>query len=73
MKSNQLLKLLDIAYYENAKNIFQKAFISIQSNCSLCANNLEIAVSSNDIGQIHEEAFCKQCNLKLRSKSHIVQ
>ncbi len=67
------LKLNDIHYYENTANVFQKAFVSLQCNCSLCATNLEISVSALDNGEIKEEAYCPQCELRLRSKSYTVQ
>ncbi len=73
MKTENSLKLTDIHYYENTSNVFQKAFVSLQCNCSLCATNLEISVSALDNGEIKEEAFCPQCELRLRSKSYTVQ
>ena len=69
-----ILKLEDIHYYERTENTFQKAFVAIQCNCALCATNLEIQVSGTDIaGEVREEAFCPQCNIRMRSKSHTVQ
>lgn len=73
MKPDNTLKLADISYYENVDTVFQKAFVSIQCNCALCANNLEITVSSKDNGEVKEEAFCTKCDMKLRSKSHTLQ
>jgi hypothetical protein len=73
MKPENTLKISDISYYENVDNVFQKAFVSIQCNCALCANNLEITVSSKDNGEVKEEAFCTKCDMKLRSKSHTLQ
>jgi hypothetical protein len=70
-KSN--LKLNDIHFYENTKNIFQKAFVSLQCNCALCNTNLEICISQETDGEIKEEAFCPQCELRLRSKNYIIQ
>lgn len=67
------LKINDIHYYENAENAFQKAFVSLQCNCALCNTNLEISVFSQDNGEIKEEAFCPQCELRLRSKNYTVQ
>jgi hypothetical protein len=69
----QKLTINQINYYENASNVFQKAFVSLQSNCSLCTTNLELSVSVLDNGEIKEEAFCPQCELRLRSKSHTIQ
>ncbi len=71
--SIQTMTINQINYYENTSNVFQKAFVSLQSNCSLCTTNLELSVSVLDNGEIKEEAFCPQCELRLRSKSHTVQ
>lgn len=73
MKPLNNLKIEDIHYYENTSNVLQKAFVSVQSNCALCANNLEITVSSTESGEIKEEAFCPKCDMKLRSKNHTMQ
>lgn len=67
------IKLEDVHYYENAANVFQKAFVAVQSNCALCASNLEISVNPQDDGQVHEEAFCPQCEIRMRSKNHVLQ
>lgn len=67
---NKNLKIIDLQYYENAANPFQKAFLALQSNCALCATNLELTVHSVNTEEIKEEAFCPQCELKLRSKNH---
>lgn len=69
----QSFTINQINYYENTSNVFQKAFVSLQSNCSLCTTNLELSVSVLDNGEIKEEAFCPQCELRLRSKSHTIQ
>jgi hypothetical protein len=69
----QKLKLTDIHCYENAANVLQKAFVSLQCNCALCNTDLEINVSRQDNGEIKEDAYCPQCELRLRSKSHILQ
>ncbi len=69
----QTYNINDINYYENTSNVFQKAFVSLQSNCSLCTTNLKLSVSTLDNGEIKEEAYCPQCELRLRSKNHIIQ
>lgn len=73
LSSIQTMTINQINYYENASNVFQKAFVSLQSNCSLCTTNLELSVTVMDNGEIKEEAFCPQCELRLRSKSHTIQ
>lgn len=67
------LKLNDIHRYENTANIFQKAFVSLQCNCALCNTNLEITILKQDPDEIKEEAFCPQCELRLRSKNYKIQ
>lgn len=59
--------------YENTQNIFQKAFVAVQCNCALCATDLVISVSTVNNGEIKEEAYCPQCDLRMRSKVHTVQ
>lgn len=69
------LKLSDLPRYEKTENTFQKAFIALQCNCVLCATLLELKVTHTEAhhGEIKEEAFCPQCNIRMRSKSHTVQ
>ncbi len=69
----QYIKMTDITYYENTRNSTQKAFVALHSNCSLCTTNLELAVVYQDNGEIREEAHCPQCELRMRSKNHIIQ
>lgn len=68
-------KLSDLKRYEKTENTFQRAFVSIQCNCVLCATELQIKITSseNDTTEVKEEAFCPQCNIRMRSKSHKVQ
>jgi len=67
------LKLNEIHRYENTVNVFQKAFVSLQCNCALCNTHLEITVLKQDNDEIKEEAFCPQCELRLRSKNYKIQ
>ena len=72
--ANSHLKLSDLPRYEKTENTFQKAFIALQCNCVLCATQLELKVTSEENSlEVKEEAFCPQCNIRMRSKSHIVQ
>lgn len=72
--ANSHLKLSDLPRYEKTENTFQKAFIALQCNCVLCATLLELKVTATEnIDEIKEEAFCPQCNIRMRSKSHVVQ
>lgn len=72
--ANSHFKLTDLPRYEKTENPFQKAFIALQCNCVLCATSLELKVTVTEInGEIKEEAFCPQCNIRMRSKSHTIQ
>lgn len=72
--ANSHLKLSDLPRYEKTENTFQKAFIALQCNCVLCATQLELKLTATeDTAEVKEEAFCPQCNIRMRSKSHIVQ
>ena len=62
-----------VRHYENTQNIFQKAFVAVQCNCALCASDLVITASTVANGEIKEEAYCPQCDLRMRSKVHTVQ
>lgn len=68
------IKLSDLPRYEKTENTFQKAFIALQCNCVLCATQLELKVTMTEENcEIKEEAFCPQCNIRMRSKSHTLQ
>lgn len=68
------IKLSDLPRYEKTENTFQKAFIALQCNCVLCATQLELKVTVTETNhEIKEEAFCPQCNIRMRSKSHTLQ
>lgn len=72
--ANSHLKLSDLPRYEKTENTFQKAFIALQCNCVLCATQLELKVTAtDDAAEVKEEAFCPQCNIRMRSKSHKLQ
>lgn len=72
--ANSHLKLSDLPRYEKTENTFQKAFIALQCNCVLCATQLELKLTSQENSiEVKEEAFCPQCNIRMRSKSHTLQ
>lgn len=72
--ANSHLKLSDLPRYEKTENTFQKAFIALQCNCVLCATQLELKLTSEENSiEVKEEAFCPQCNIRMRSKSHVMQ
>ncbi len=72
--ANSHLKLSDLPRYEKTENTFQKAFIALQCNCVLCATQLELKLTSEENSiEVKEEAFCPQCNIRMRSKSHLLQ
>ena len=63
----------DARHYENSQNVFQKACIAVQCNCALCATGLVINVNRVTANEVKEEAFCPQCDLRMRSKVHTIQ
>ncbi len=65
--------LKDARKYENAQNIFQKAFVAVQCNCALCASDLVIKIERFGEGEVREEAYCPSCDMRMRSKLHTVQ
>ena len=72
--ANSHLKLSDLPRYEKTENTFQKAFIALQCNCVLCATLLELKLTPvEETDEVKEEAFCPQCNIRMRSKSHTLQ
>ncbi|MFN3453349.1 MAG: hypothetical protein ACK41T_00215 [Pseudobdellovibrio sp.] len=74
--TESFLKLEDIHCYEKTENTFQKAFVALQCNCVLCSTPLKMKISptqDNQNNEIKEEAFCPQCNIRMRSKNHTLQ
>lgn len=72
--ANNHLKLTDLPRYEKTENTFQKAFIALQCNCVLCATLLELKLTAaKGTDEVKEEAFCPQCKIRMRSKSHTLQ
>lgn len=62
-----------VRHYENTQNIFQKAFVAVQCNCALCATELVITTHRTNSDEIKEDAYCPQCDLRMRSKTHTIQ
>lgn len=67
---NKTVENIKVCYFENADKPQQKAFIKAQNNCVLCNTVLEIKHTKGDEpGQVKEEAFCPQCEVKTRAKN----
>ncbi len=62
-----------IQYFENAANPQHREFIISQNNCVLCGTVLELKhITESGAGEIKEEAFCTQCDVKTRARTHIL-
>lgn len=58
-----------IQYFEKIDHPKQQEFITAQSHCVLCGSELELKhVADSAVGQIKEEAYCPECELKTRAK-----
>lgn len=63
-------EITKVCYFENAEKPQHKAFIKAQNNCVLCSTVLEIKhTKGEEPGQVKEEAFCPQCEVKTRAKN----
>ena len=59
--------------FEKIQTIEQKNFVALQCQCTLCASDLVITVYRQaSAEEIKEEAKCPQCQLRLRSKIHLI-
>lgn len=62
-----------INYFEKIDSTKHREFIISQNNCILCGSVLELKhISDKMISEITEEAFCPQCEVKTRARTHIL-
>ncbi|MNJ92706.1 hypothetical protein D3C87_103800 [compost metagenome] len=60
-----------INYFEKADSTKHREFIISQNNCILCGTVLELKhLCDKEISEVKEEAFCPQCEVKTRAKTH---
>ncbi|WP_373998872.1 hypothetical protein [Bdellovibrio bacteriovorus] len=62
-----------INYFEKTDSPKHREFIISQNNCILCGTVLELKhIADRSTGEITEEAFCTQCEVKTRNKTHVL-
>jgi len=60
-----------INYFEKVDTPKHREFIISQNNCVLCGTVLELRhIADRGISEIKEEAFCCQCDVKTRARTH---
>jgi hypothetical protein len=58
-----------IQYFEKIDHPEQQEFIVTQSHCVLCGSELELKhIADSAAGQIKEEAYCSECEVRTRAK-----
>lgn len=71
--TDQNMKNLEEDYYENAETLRHRDYIIAQSNCILCGSVLELKhIRMTETDEITEEAYCPQCEIKTRTRSHAI-
>lgn len=56
-------------YFEKIEHPKHQEFINAQNHCVLCETHLELKhVADHVEGQIKEEAFCPECDVRTRAK-----
>jgi hypothetical protein len=67
------MEISKINYFEKADSIKHREFIISQNNCVLCGTVLELKhLCDKDTSEVKEEAFCPQCDVKTRAKTHVL-
>lgn len=62
-----------INYFEKADQPHHREFIISQNNCILCGTVLELKhIADRESSEVKEEAFCPQCEVKTRNRTHIL-
>ncbi len=65
---NSPIQQAQLKYFEKIDHPKHREFINSQNNCVLCATELELKHHRSDEGQIKEEAYCGQCEMRTRAK-----
>lgn len=67
------MEYLKIKYFEKTDLQRYREFIISQNNCILCGTVLSLKhIADRATGEIKEEAYCPQCEIKTRAKIHIL-
>lgn len=62
-----------INYFEKAETNQHREFIISQNNCILCGTVLELKhIADRGTDEIKEEAYCPQCSVKTRARTHVL-
>lgn len=62
-----------IQYFEKADIPRHREFIISQNNCVLCNTVLELKHTTDKAtDEVKEEAFCPHCDVKTRSRNHVL-
>ncbi|NUN04539.1 MAG: hypothetical protein HUU57_02145 [Bdellovibrio sp.] len=65
------MEIRKINYFEKTDSAQHREFIISQNNCILCGTVLELKhIADTQTLEIKEEAFCTQCDVKTRAKTH---
>ena len=61
-------------YFEKIESPQQRDFLWTQNNCVLCGEALELHHRQGpEKMSIQEDAYCKACDVKTRTKDHLIQ
>ena len=67
------MELGKVQYFERVETKGHREFIQAHNNCVLCSSVLELRhIRVEDQGEIKEEAYCPQCDLRTRAKNYTV-
>lgn len=65
------MNLANVNYFEKVEAPKHREFINMQNNCVLCCTVLELRhVSDKETNTVKEEAFCPECDLRVRAKNY---
>lgn len=60
-----------VQYFEKVETKTHREFIQAHNNCVLCSSVLELRhIRFEEQGEIKEEAYCTQCDLRTRAKNY---
>jgi hypothetical protein len=60
-------------YFERTEHKHHREYIKAHNHCVLCGTALELQhIAKSQDSEITEEAFCPNCEVKTRAKTHTV-